>query len=272
MPSLTWTRCSSMTHSTLLPSLTYQKSTIQASQIWLGKPSLNLYKIKFPHFSLRSDDGLTLVVASSDCYCTIVTFDPNEFGVPLTNDKLPLNMSNIKKTPQPIASPSLPVTKKATSENDKETTQNKASPSSSSLPPLADSTATTSTTVNVLKPRRIRPTMVSSVTSPNGKATPSSTTPVQTTTSDTATSCPPPSSVSSELQNSTEKDGVDTTQKSKDEQPVSSSSNVAGSKVPRRISLTTLTTYHPKNQSATVDSTPSASKGELKDTDCIIIE
>ena len=32
---------------------------------------------------LRSNDGLMLLVTSSDCYCSIITFEPNELGTPL---------------------------------------------------------------------------------------------------------------------------------------------------------------------------------------------
>ena len=31
----------------------------------------------------RSSDGLVLVISSSDCYCSFVTFEPNELGIPL---------------------------------------------------------------------------------------------------------------------------------------------------------------------------------------------
>ena len=40
----------------------------------------------------RSDDGLVLVVTSSDAYCSIVTFEPGELGVALATEKIPMSM------------------------------------------------------------------------------------------------------------------------------------------------------------------------------------
>jgi hypothetical protein len=39
-----------------------------------------------------SDDGLVLVVTSSDAYCSIVTFEPGELGVALATEKIPMSM------------------------------------------------------------------------------------------------------------------------------------------------------------------------------------
>ena len=44
----------------------------------------------------RSDDGLVLVVTSSDAYCSIVTFDPDELGTPLETENLPDSMKLYK--------------------------------------------------------------------------------------------------------------------------------------------------------------------------------
>ena len=40
----------------------------------------------------RSDDGLVLVLTSSDAYCSIVTFEPGELGVAVATEKLPASM------------------------------------------------------------------------------------------------------------------------------------------------------------------------------------
>lgn len=44
----------------------------------------------------RSEDGLVLVITSSDAYCSIVTFEPGELGVPMATEALPESMKKAK--------------------------------------------------------------------------------------------------------------------------------------------------------------------------------
>ena len=42
--------------------------------------------------AFRSDNGLVLVLTSSDAYCSIVTFEPGELGIAVATEKLPASM------------------------------------------------------------------------------------------------------------------------------------------------------------------------------------
>ncbi len=194
-------------------------------------------------YFFRSNDGLILLITSSDCYCTVITFDSNELGVPLASDKLPPNLSVHTECSKVTTSPS----SVSGSENETEISH-KPSPSSETLPVCsADSAITT------VKPRRIRPTLVSTTPTRSSEALPSSEYSTANSLSSSASSTDQP--------NSTENPSG----KSKDDQG-SSSTNKDGTKVPRRVSFTTLTTYPAKQSSNT------SSKGEQKDNDCIVIE
>ena len=104
----------------------------------------------------RSNDGLTLVVTSSDGYCTLVCFEPGELGTPLSTDQLP------------------PVVLKQQKENPCKQQQElvtSVSPTSRqpSKSPQAATSAVSEPKVNILKPRRIRPTVIASFSSPEDK-------------------------------------------------------------------------------------------------------
>ena len=51
----------------------------------------------------RSNDGLVLVITSSDAYCSIVTFDPGELGIALATEQIPKSMKRLEKTPENAA-------------------------------------------------------------------------------------------------------------------------------------------------------------------------
>lgn len=71
------------------PSLPYSSSPSLLFQLLpLSLPSSLSPSSSHP----RSDDGLILVITSSDAYCSIVTFEPGELGTPLAKDKLPSPM------------------------------------------------------------------------------------------------------------------------------------------------------------------------------------
>lgn len=136
----------------------------------------------------RSDNGLTLVITSSDCYCTIVSFDPNELGTPLLADKLPEAMLSSKHPTQQHTSPprncssspqrdELTPNRNGVHESAKQTdsANNQSSIHKSPSPPMNCSQSNSNSATGMdesetqSKPRRIRPTMISSIASPNGK-------------------------------------------------------------------------------------------------------
>lgn len=103
--------------------------------------------------------------------------------------------------------------------------------------------------------------MVSTATSSEAASSSDQTTPT------TINSMPLSSlTVSTELPNNV----ATASQKLKDDR-VSSSTSKEGTKAPRRVSFTTLSTYAPTKQSMSTNSSTS-SKGEQKDTDIIVIE
>lgn len=101
----------------------------------------------------RSNDGLTLVITSSDGYCTVVCFEPGELGTPLPTDQLP------------------PVILKQQKEKPHEELVTSVSPTTQqpSKSPQAATSAISEPKVNILKPRRIRPTIIASFSSPEDK-------------------------------------------------------------------------------------------------------
>ena len=101
----------------------------------------------------RSNDGLTLVITSSDGYCTVVCFEPGELGTPLPTDQLP------------------PVVLKQQKENHQQEMVTSVSPTTQqpSKSPQAATSAVSEPKVNILKPRRIRPTIIASFSSPEDK-------------------------------------------------------------------------------------------------------
>ena len=101
----------------------------------------------------RSNDGLTLVITSSDGYCTVVCFEPGELGTPLPTDQLP------------------PVVLKQQKENHQQEMVTSVSPTTQqpSKSPQAATSSVSEPKVNILKPRRIRPTIIASFSSPEDK-------------------------------------------------------------------------------------------------------
>ena len=96
----------------------------------------------------RSNDGLTLVITSSDGYCTLVCFEPRELGTPLSTDQQP---SVVLKQQQELVTSVSPTSRQ---------------PSKS---PQAATSTVSEPKVNILKPRRIRPTVIASFSSPEDK-------------------------------------------------------------------------------------------------------
>lgn len=117
----------------------------------------------------RSNDGLMLLVTSSDCYCSIITFALDELGDPLASSV----MFGTKDTAKPheiqpvtncsgssLASTSPPLTHPTGSQvND--FTDSPASANGNS----ATGQVTSQVSSPTGKPRRIRPTLISSVCS-----------------------------------------------------------------------------------------------------------
>ena len=101
----------------------------------------------------RSNDGLTLVITSSDGYCTVACFEPGELGTPLPTDQLP------------------PVVLKQQKEKQQQELVTSVTPTAQqpSKSPQAATSAVSEPKVNTLKPRRIRPTIVASFSSPEDK-------------------------------------------------------------------------------------------------------
>ena len=60
----------------------------------------------------RSNDGLVLVVSSSDGYCSLIGFEPGELGQPLQQDKLPACMRHTSpsSSSSPLSSSPSPLT------------------------------------------------------------------------------------------------------------------------------------------------------------------
>lgn len=141
----------------------------------------------------RSDNGLTMVITSTDCYCTVVSFEAGELGTPLSAEKLPVAMMSSKNLIVASHSPPLngseqPKTCSVNPQKDKcaandvgvsENTKQIDSTDDCPIPmsPVFSSSqsnsnlSNTETSLSELesKPRRIRPTMISFLTSPNGK-------------------------------------------------------------------------------------------------------
>lgn len=101
---------------------------------------------------LRSSDGQFLVVSSSDGYCSILSFEPGELGVPLSPDKLPLPLT---ATQQASDTEMLQLAENTKTSPPAVVTQKEPFPSSAEQK------------VNVVKPRRIRPTPIASHCSPD---------------------------------------------------------------------------------------------------------
>jgi len=94
-----WILCCSMTHSTQLLLAMSLISITLALPTWPGKffsscailahSMREMYFIEFffispfPLYLPRSNDGSVLVVSSSDCYCSFITFEKGELGVPM---------------------------------------------------------------------------------------------------------------------------------------------------------------------------------------------
>ena len=239
----------------------------------------------------RSDDGSTLVITSSDCYCTIVTFEPNELGAPLPSEKLPAGIT----APNTCLLPSRPSPSPNSAkqpESDPHTDKDLQSDDVMIISPSPHSSG--SADMSTSKPRRIRPTMVSTVTSPNGitASTPSPTTvpnqtlcspsatssqnasstlstqPTQSTTDSTATCQSPTASMDC----STQHDQTNgTLQTARSESPTSSSSGTESRPAPekqgpRRVGFTTLSTFPALSSKTRAGSTSSEQE------DCIVIE
>ncbi len=104
---------------------------------------------------LRSNDGRFLVVSSSDGYCSILSFDPGELGVPLSPEKLPPPLANTQTQSKPEVdtlpqtTPSPPLAVRAEKDS----------------PPVCS--ATGGHKGNSVKPRRIRPTIIAAFSSPD---------------------------------------------------------------------------------------------------------
>ena len=104
------------------------------------------------HFTMhRSNDGLTLVITSSDGYCSLVYFELGELGTPLPQDQLP------------------PVISKQNNRQDGPALVTSPPTQQPSEPPQAPTHSITELKPNILKPRRIRPTTITSFTSPEAE-------------------------------------------------------------------------------------------------------
>ena len=104
-------------------------------------------KVGVSSILIRSKDGQILVVTSTDGYCSLVAFDPDELGIPLSPSELPPAMRSHSDQHQ---SPSTtPVRANVEAE------EIKKSSSIQQQPPVSSKS----------KPRRIRPTIISSFAS-----------------------------------------------------------------------------------------------------------
>ena len=101
----------------------------------------------------RSNDGQTLVITSSDGYCSLVYFELGELGTPLPQDQLPPVVSRQQENVQQDR-PELVV---------------KTTTHQPSEPPQAATNTVTEQKPNILKPRRIRPTTITSFSSPEAE-------------------------------------------------------------------------------------------------------
>ena len=133
----------------------------------------------------RSDDGLMLLVTSSDCYCSIITFEPGELGIALEEVVFPgtlalsgnVSINSQYQTPLPSvqvqgqASDTTQAIKNPPSQ-DTETELQATNSVNREADPTSNLTATPATHANspagtstnsAGKPRRIRPTMIAAI-------------------------------------------------------------------------------------------------------------
>ena len=101
----------------------------------------------------RSNDGQTLVITSSDGYCSLVYFELGELGTPLPQDQLPPVVSRQQQDIQ----------------QDRRELVVKPTTHQPSEPPQAATNTVTEQKPNILKPRRIRPTTITSFSSPEAE-------------------------------------------------------------------------------------------------------
>lgn len=150
----------------------------------------------------RSDDGLVLVVTSSDAYCSIVTFEPGELGVALAMEKFPESRQQCKNGGEAVKkagivktvenggedseSPNARITESHTKSTDEEqlargadhkrkaetnSDQNRESPAGVCS---EENTAAVGVKMDIKGKRRIRTTIVESFTSSSEKTQPPS--------------------------------------------------------------------------------------------------
>ncbi len=146
-----------------LPSLVLRLSTkeVLVGTFIRGKPGDEaIYYLLFAYLScflhasspslLRSSNAEFLVVTSSDGYCSILSFEPGELGVPLSSEKLPALLASTSE--------------KSKSEVTISSENSPTPPPQSAAGPQKE---TSEQSVRLIKPRRIRPTTVASFCSPD---------------------------------------------------------------------------------------------------------
>ena len=200
-----------------------------------------------------------LFVTSFDCYCSVITFSEGELGSPLPEDKLPPNLlpSQLEKKQQ-AASLKMTPKRKATDGKDGQKVSEvelKGTPSPSKVETVTDPRQSSGKT-----PRRIRPTQLSSFSSPGGEN-------VTAPTSPTNTKAPPPDS-------STAPPTTKTPPTISSSAPPTTTETVAknvgnsGSKTegPRRVNFITLSKFDTNKAQGQSTSSTSSSQSSLNDS------
>ena len=223
--------CFCTTLSRRLPLATSPISTMPASLTSHGKPHRFYYTpipivpILFLTFVLlcRSNDGHILAVTSSDGYCSLVTFHPGELGSPLEQDKLPSVITQ-HQCKQPV----------------------EAAPGAKSPPPAQSGAKDRERAVSkdsAIKPRRIRPTTITSIGSPEEKQGSKSPSPSSSSTQKQLTSSQDAhvGSTASTTKSPCVEGGIPSTKSPSAEVPQKKPSG------PRRVNFVTLSSPAPKH-------------------------
>lgn len=239
---------------------------------------------------VRSNDGQTLVISSSDCYCSILTFEPGELGTPLSPDKIPQILTNQhvclptptespeqkkhlnnEQQPPSVQAPSVThngVPKDSVTDHDSNSEPHKVLHSPSPRP-TAEANNFSGVPSPENKPRRIRPTTIATFTSPkqstnrespsptsSGDSVSQSTAPVTDLQGQDKITVPsssdalPPVSHNNSSQDPRSESQNGTNTSSSNEKPSS------GSKGPRRVNFVTLSSFS-SSQSNSKDLKPS---------------